>query len=181
MSLINDALKQARQTQDTNPAKGPSLEHVNAPRPRRGADSLLLPLLIITIILLAVVMLFQWFRGTAVTPVRARMLETPVAAAKLPDASRLVIVPAPVKPSETSAVTNAPAMPLVTAPPKPLPPIYKLGGIFYEPSNPTAVINGRSVSIGSRILDARVTAITPNSATLLTAAGETKVLKLPED
>ncbi len=39
---------------------------------------------------------------------------------------------------------------------------YKLQGIFYKRNNPSAAINGRTVFVGGRVGDARVTAITRN-------------------
>lgn len=55
---------------------------------------------------------------------------------------------------------------------------FKLQGIFYRPQRPSAIINGKMLFIGERVLGAQVIAITPESATLV-SGGQTNVLILP--
>ena len=55
---------------------------------------------------------------------------------------------------------------------------YKLQGIFYRTANPSAVINSKSVFVGDAISNSRVKAIDRQSVTL-ECEGETKVLTLP--
>jgi len=62
-------------------------------------------------------------------------------------------------------------------PPKPVVP--RLQGVLYNPAHPSAVINGKSVFVGEKFAQFRVTAITRDSATLVSAT-ETKVLKFEE-
>ncbi len=54
---------------------------------------------------------------------------------------------------------------------------FKLQGIFYRPSNPSAVVNSKTVFVGDRIANAKVKAIDRQSVTL-DLLGETKVLTL---
>jgi hypothetical protein len=53
-----------------------------------------------------------------------------------------------------------------------------LQGIFFSGKNTSALINGKSVIVGGRIGDARVVAITRESATIITAAGQTNLLEV---
>jgi hypothetical protein len=55
---------------------------------------------------------------------------------------------------------------------------FKLQGIFYRPSNPSAVVNTKTVFIGDVVNEAKVTAIDRQSVTLV-LEGQTKVLTLP--
>ena len=60
-----------------------------------------------------------------------------------------------------------------------LPPAtrFKLQGIFYRPSSPSAVINAKTVFVGDTVADAKVKAIDQSSVTL-DLGTETKVLTL---
>jgi hypothetical protein len=89
-------------------------------------------------------------------------------------------------PSETSAsghsgADSSPPPPVRAAPappPRPHPPPLKLQGIYYRPSNPSAIINSRTVFVGGRIGDARVVAIEPERVRI-EWHGQTNVLTLP--
>jgi hypothetical protein len=198
MSLINDALKQARRTEpkDLAPADGPALSPVESAR-RSGGPDFLMVSLVAVILLLAGLLLWQWFRGDGVMTVRANTIPVeakpvpaafanptpppaPVAVAPAPTVSPLVnstnVTSTLAVPTNASVSTNLEA---VAQPSKPLPPTYKLQSIFYFAKNPSAVINGKTVSIGSRVGDARVLTITKESATIVNQAGQIKVLELP--
>ncbi|HKQ39762.1 MAG TPA: hypothetical protein VJ063_16915, partial [Verrucomicrobiae bacterium] len=62
--------------------------------------------------------------------------------------------------------------------PSPPPPAYKLQGIYWRPTKPAAVVNGKTVYVGDRVDSARVTAIDQEGVTLL-VEGKPKVLSLP--
>src|ERR1700728_2415670 len=93
MSMINDALKRAKETQPKNTAaEGPPLQHVNVVRPARRPD-LLLPLLVAVILLLAAVLFGLWWHSDmGVVMVRAKSLPEPVQPVHLAEISK----PAPV-------------------------------------------------------------------------------------
>ena len=57
------------------------------------------------------------------------------------------------------------------------PATFKLQGIFYRPSSPSAVINAKTVFVGDIVADAKVKAIDQSSVTL-DLGSETKVLTL---
>jgi hypothetical protein len=54
-----------------------------------------------------------------------------------------------------------------------------LQSIFYFSQNPSAVINSKTVFVGSRVGEARVLAISKESATIVLLSGQTNVLELP--
>jgi len=200
MSLINDALKQARQAQPANPAPahGPPLTPVE-PVHRPGGSTLALPMLIAVVLAMAVALLWIYFRtGGSVLMVRASSQPQPSTevAKPQPPASSLAAIPT-IAPAATPPVvapvnavamnTNAPAasepainVPAVAEPPKPLPPVFRLQSIFFRAKNPSAVINGKTLFLGSRVGDARIIAIDQESATIVTSAGKTNVLLLSE-
>jgi hypothetical protein len=95
-----------------------------------------------------------------------------------PAAAAAVSAPAPVGASNagTNAVVTespAPARP-ATAKPAPL----KLQSIIYNPTRPSAMVNGKFLFIGDRVQGYRVTAINQETVTLL-GDGQTNVLSLP--
>jgi hypothetical protein len=53
-----------------------------------------------------------------------------------------------------------------------------LQGIYWRPFKPSAVVNGKTLDVGDRLEQARVTAIDQQSVTL-TVDGKSKVLQLP--
>jgi hypothetical protein len=76
----------------------------------------------------------------------------------------------------TETPTNAPAP---VEPPKPPPVIYKLQGILFQPGHSTAVVNGKTVSAGEHVGDARVVSIDKETVVLVNSSGETNLLELP--
>lgn len=187
MSLVNDALKRAKQAQP-NAAPPPDLPAMRpdfSPRPKQG-NRFVLPALVGVIFLMGVLLLWQWSRsGNAPTPVRARTIpETaqsspPPAIAPIPPIAPTtpVSTPPPVPPAPATKIAAAPAP--VAAPAPPPVPTYKLQSIFYTRKNPSAVINGKLLQIGDRIGEARVKLIEKDAVTVVTLKGETKVLELP--
>ncbi len=222
MSLINDALKKARQAQTATSATaaGPSLRPVEPVRPPRN-PILTLPfvLALVLVLILAGVLFAQWYRGASDgVEVRAKAPAQPAVAAsdpspKTPEPAQPAtptpaLVDTPLQPptqaapepiiateppaasvgatntsAAISSVTNADLAVAPTPPPvePPSPPLsLKLQGIFFNPRQPAALINGRTVFIGSEFDEARVTAINQRSVTVVTPAGRTNILKLEE-
>jgi len=170
MSLVNDALKRAKQTQQENPPPVPPLEFRPVEPANEGQSGS--PLLVIgAVVGLMVVIglggLLVWAvsKQGADMHAEARTIAEPVPVAVTSAAPAVV-------PQE--AVTNS--QPEVVEPPK---PELKLQGIFFNPRRPSAVINGRTVYVGDRVSGARVTAITPKAVTL-TSETFTNVLSLSE-
>ena len=83
-------------------------------------------------------------------------------------------------PANSSNAGAAPPLtnpPPVTEPPKPAAPPLKLKAICYRPSNPSVLINTKTLFLGDKIGDARVIAIDQESVQLL-SKGQTNVLTL---
>ncbi|MSU57730.1 MAG: hypothetical protein EXS35_06040 [Pedosphaera sp.] len=219
MSLINDALKRARQTQQKNPPPpaGAPLRPVEATRTPGSARGAWLPVLLAAVLVICggALILFAFSlrspkdkvenpRPVSTTPAAAKPKPIPTAATT-PAPMNPTAAPKPV-PAPAPAVVSQPAVSLpppvvvvpppaapavvatatatesnasaVAAPPAP-PPIPKLQGIFFHPARPSAIVNGKTVSIGGKVGDFRVVAITQQSVTLV-HAGQTNILKLEE-
>jgi len=160
MSLINDALKQAKQSQPPNPpSPPPSLAPVESAS--QGGGSWLAPVMILLLLVAAGIFiglsLFKHGPSAAGTPPVAATVTQPVktAMATLP------------------VVTNPP--PAAVVPPKP--PGPKLQGILYTVTRPCAIISGQTVFVGDLVGKLRVAAISKDSVTLQSQT-ETNVLSL---
>ena len=141
MSLINDALKQARKAQPRNlptPAL-PALQPVaSEPSP---AAVWLLPAIVIFLIVAAI-----FFIGWAVAHHTVRT--TAAEPATGTDAQQEAAVTVPV-------VTPRPSEP----PPPPPQDLPKLQGIFYSPTAPSAILDGKTVRPGNMFRQYKVKAI----------------------
>jgi hypothetical protein len=215
MSLINDALRRAKQAQQETPAPPatpvPHFRPVEpAPQTARHGLGLILPICLAAIALLSLLLLWEltkrdsssasWQPKTPLS-VAARSLPSPDApvdnldsraqgsnslavantttgeggsAAPAPQA-----VPAVANTNSPSVVadgggTNRAAVaepsPLALAP-------LKLQGIVFNPSRPSALINGRVVFVGERIREYRIMSIHQDNV-VLAAAGRTNLLSL---
>jgi CBS domain-containing protein len=188
MSLINDALKRAKETQPQDvAADGPALQPVM--RARSARPDFLLPMLAVVILLLAGLLIWAWSQSGGAMKVRANSFPAEQAQAPVVEPAKPVQVamtapapaPAIAAPEKPAAMvmelTNVVAAAPVVAP-KPEPPLYKLQGIFYS-KHPSAVINGKPVFPGSRVGEAHVVSISIDSATIVLPTGERRVLELP--
>jgi len=161
MSLINDALKQARQAPSRDPQRPlPPLPPAAEPTP---VSAWLVPAIALFLIF-AVVIYIGWFMAQ-------RSVNNVVKAA-------------------TAAVVATPAVaevapPVVENPPPPPPPPLlpenlenspKLQGVFYSATAPAAIVNGKMVRPGDHYLNYRVTEITKYTVTLVGPDG--KAIKL---
>ena len=172
MSLINDALKQARQNPPSDapppapPPMPPMQPTAHNPVPVAGW---LIPAIVIFLIVAAV-----FFMGWAMAnrSVSSKVILPPVVAAP---------APAPVTP-----VPSAVASPAVAPAPAPEPPpavvvqpsrtLPVLQGIFYSPTAPSAIVDGKTVHLGDSLRQYRVKEITRSTVTLVDAAGKTTKL-----
>ncbi len=82
--------------------------------------------------------------------------------------------PSTAAPAESSTAAVTPPVENAAAS---APVSFKLQGIIYRPSNPSAVVNARTVFIGDTVGNARVRSISEQSVTL-EVGGETRVLTL---
>jgi len=168
MSLINDALKQARQHPPagahppTSPPMTPLQPVAHKPVPVAGW---LIPAIVIFLIVAAV-----FFMGWAMAnrSVISKAVPPPMAAAPIP-------APAPVESAPVAivappVVAPAPEPPSVAvAPPPPLP---VLQGIFYSATAPSAIVDGKTIYLGDSFKQYRVKEITRSTVTLVDAEGK---------
>jgi hypothetical protein len=191
MSLINDALKRAKQAQQENPPTTPPLEF-RPVEPAQGESRrptllvVALSLVVVSILGLAgLLVCFVTQSSQSPLPVAARMADAPVPPS-VPPPVEPARAPQPVVPPPAGEVAEHPDEPdtngvpvgaaLVEALP---PPALKLQGIFFNPNNPSAVVNGRTVYLGDRVNGFRLVAVSPVAATFASAT-ETNVLSLSE-
>ncbi len=196
MSLINDALKRAKETQQNNPPPPPPpLQFRPAENtPERSA----LPVVIGIVVLVAsigLVGVFAFWLASGRPAPRSAEPQTAVPASQsaapdrpdaMPPPERLPepapVVAAPSATQETKPVaataqasslvvtnplppaTNAVVAVAEAVPPKPAAP--KLQGIAYRPGRASAVIDGKTVGVGDRVGEYRVSDIGPEKVTL---------------
>jgi hypothetical protein len=155
MSLINDALKRAREQQKNPPPGVPPLRPFE-PQKSGGAPQWILPSVIIFLIVAAC-----FFIGLAMAKHTVTQIE------RAPDTvavtQEVEAVPAPVvEPTNTAPEIQA--------------PVFRVQGIVYDPVHPWAIINGKTVFVGDHVDNFRVKIITKNTVTLQAADGsETKL------
>jgi hypothetical protein len=180
MSLINDALKRARDAQPQNPPSGaPSLPPVEPPQ-RDGPGWMLPVAFILALLVIACIFMGVALMKRPAQPVVAKTVETPSP------------TPAPIQPVPTPIVAPAPApapVPVLAPPPvvtnsQPVtnaaPPKLKVQGIIFDSKHPTAIMNGKSVNVGDSIGGFRVKAISPSSVQLQRPDGSQQTLKVGE-
>lgn len=174
MSLINDALKRARQHQKDSPAPGPALAPVRE-KPADPQWRLMLGLFIFLLVAAAGGVIFFALRSH---PARAtRQIPVPPVAPAMAMAAPAAMAPTPAPPPV--AATSAPSAmvkpaPVPATPPPaaavaalPRPAGPRLQGIFYDAANSTAIISGKTVRVGNSVAGYKVKAITPSTVVLL--------------
>ena len=146
MSLINDALKQARKAPPRTPSALPPLQPVaDEPSP---VAAWLLPVVVIVLIVAAI-----FFIGWSVSRHNVRAI---------------VVAPAAVATQQVAVVTP----PVVKPPPVDPPPAIpadapKLQGIFYSPTAPSAILDGKTVRPGDQYYQYHVKEISKYTVTLI--------------
>jgi len=203
MSLINDALKRATQAQPSaTSAREPEKEMELAPPHRAvGIPGYFTPVLLF-VVCGACWFLAKGWNGSRqpglaqlITPepivAQAREIQEdlpPAEGVELPvpsnrqfalndtPAPREIAQPQTIQVAETPRAKD-PSVLTVSARELPSAAQFKLQGIFYRPSGPSAVINSKTVFVGDTIADAKVKAISQLSVTL-DLGSETKVLTL---
>jgi hypothetical protein len=187
MSLINDALRRASQSQQEKISGGPPLRPVE---PKRGGGmGWILPAVIILLIAAAFFFIGMAMSKRKPSPVATTPEISPaqqVVTAPATAATAAVPVSAPASiPSpaisnvnEVAVISNSVPPPQPSPPPPPPPPQLKLQGIFYTPPQPSAIVNGKTVFVGDSVGDFTVKEITKNSVVLQNADGSEKKLTI---
>lgn len=184
MSLINEALKRAKQAQQENPATPPPLEFRSEEPgeiPPRRATLLIVGITLVVVMILGMAGMLIWFvaRANSALPVVARVADAPLPAtgsepettANVPPVSAPVQVEPPEPPNTNRVPVVAQMVEAIQ------PPVLKLQGIFFSPSRPSVVVNGKTMYLGDRVNGFRLIAVSPVAATFVSAT-ETNLLSL---
>jgi hypothetical protein len=162
MSLINDALKRASQSDRNRPSQGASPRPMKAATVARGWPlSWLLPVIVAVVLVLAGWFFWKcWETSHPAVAVKPAPASAPAAAAKVALAPAPSPAPAPVAPAvpppPAASVARLPAKPAEPMPAAPVvaaawPTPLTLQGIFYSKTNPLALINGKTVGPGESV------------------------------
>jgi hypothetical protein len=155
MSLINDALKRAKESQPKNPPAGaPPLPPIQPPS-RGGAHWILIVAAVL--FLAAIYLCIGAFAEFKATP-------APIA-----------VAPAIVETQKITAVSPPVATPEISSEKLP-----RLQGILFEAVRPVAIVDRQTVRVGDRVGDYVVKAISENSVTFQAADGSLKEVKINE-
>lgn len=177
MSLINDALKRAKQAQDNQPPPPLAGAPLHA-APDTPAARWVLPVIVLLVLGASGVAVLLWSEHGGKTKSASVSATAPPSAPATP-----VVAPAPapapklsvpaepatqgLAATETVPPTNAPEAPVVTPATPPQPPELKLQGILYRPDKPEAIINGRTMYVGSHLGEVEITRITQDEVTVV--------------
>jgi hypothetical protein len=165
MSLINDALKRASQSEKNRPRDtGAHAAMQPAPESRRSLVPALAGVCIFILLVMAGWLVWRSFPHRAnPQPFVASVKELPpvVVMPPLPK-----VDPAPVPaPPPVPAPAQVERVPLPAPAPLPFPEL-KLQGIYYNRTNPKAAINGQIRAQNEQIGDVRILTITQNKVTV---------------
>jgi hypothetical protein len=148
MSLINDALKQARQAPPRNlPNSVPALHPTG--EEETSASVWLIPAIIIILIVAAIFFIGWSAAHNAVNNITTA--PEPVVSTQMVDGVVLPVVHA----------TDSPA------PVLPPPPVPRLQGIFYSTTAPTAILDGKTVRPGDQFKEFKVKEISKYTVILI--------------
>jgi len=182
MSLINDALKRAKQAQQDSPDAPQNKVQFRPVEPgqhpvKKNRTAIWIALVIIAGLIIGFVFRQLTRENNATTPkeVKAREIvpANPASKETSQSAPGSVATPSTAK----SGSEAAPAVPInQTQEPMPTP---KLQAVVFDPKRPSAIISGKSVFVGDKYGDLRVVAITQESVKLV-GGGQTNVLVLGE-
>jgi hypothetical protein len=164
MSLINDALKQAKQSQTQIPPGGaPPLPPLDVKR----EPPALWPLAVAIILFAASILIFVVSTHSKKKNAPTSMTNTPALAQAKP--SRTSVGE---NPNTNPAATNE-----LTATIEQFP---KIQGIIYDPAHPVAIVDRQTVHVGDRAGNYKIAAISRMSVTFQRADGSDKEIKIGE-
>jgi hypothetical protein len=185
MSLINDALKRARQAQQPHAPDAPQLRVQFRPvepaqQPKKKNTALWVAVVVVGVLAIGFVFRQLTRENGSGAPKEAKAREI-VPAKPIPQQTQ-----APPAPPTNTSISNVseiashdPSVPAPVVDEVPAKPAPKLQAVIFDPRRPSAIISGKSVFIGDKLGDLRVVAITRESATLI-GGGQTNLLVLGE-
>jgi hypothetical protein len=174
MSLINDALKRAKQFQQEQPQAQsvlPLEPSPSAAKPRAGL-AWALPVLVILLITVAGMFIVLAFCST----------KPPVQVTKTVPISQPVkaIPPPPKLPPSPATATGQTVAVTAPKPPPPPPRALRVQGISYSNTKWQAIVNGATVYVGDNVNGFRVALISRNNVSFIAPDGSQKTLALGE-
>jgi outer membrane biosynthesis protein TonB len=190
MSLINDALKRAKQAQQQYSPDAPQMRVQFRPvepgqQVKKSNTGIWIAVVIIAGLIIGFV-IRQLTRENSPAPKEAKAREIvpakPIAQETKPSAPTPAAVtpsPTPKPAAQEPAVKEAVAAAPADRQEEPARPAPRLQAVVFDPKRPSAIISGKSVFRGDRVGDFRVVAITRESVTLV-GNGQTNVLVLGE-
>ena len=191
MSLINDALKRARESQRNIPPSGaPPLPPVESPA-RGGAGWMLAAAAILFLAAACLFIgpsLFGRKPSPAETAKAAEVSTLPSAPVLTAAAPVSVVAPAPVSipPPVATPASNAVAPSATNShqtnppPAAPMERLPKVQGIIFNAAHPLEIVNGKTVNVGDRVGDFQVRQILKNSVVFQRQDGSEKTLGIGE-
>jgi type II secretory pathway component PulC len=178
MSLINDALRRASQSDKDRARATPSLIRMEpAPVAQRSVMPWILAMGVVIALVLASWFFWQGAKARQAAVDKVVVVVPPPKIEPVHEIAPVIIVPpkpAPVVVQPAPAPAPPPPV-VVKEAPEPWPSDLKLKGIFYNRTNPRALINGRSLAVGDTVEGARVAKIEPDQVTL-EWKGQTQIL-----
>jgi hypothetical protein len=181
MSLINDALKRAKQAQQDSPDAPQNTVQFRPVEPgqrpvKKNNSAIWLAIVIIAGLIIGFVLRQLTRENNTTSPKEVKARELVPANSTAQETSKSAPVPAAAVKHEPSA-QEAAAVPVITSDePKIVP---RLQAIVFDPKRPSAIITGKSVFVGDKLGDFRVVGITQESVKLV-GGGQTNVLVLGE-
>ena len=184
MSLINDALKQARKDPPAKvPAPVSSFQSAPAEQYSYSDSKRLLTWLGMVMLLVGVICFIGWVitrKGAQTIADRPKTLSVVQTSMSVGGNPSPAVAPQPVATAPANTTVSAPSVPPpahatpATAAAQPF--VLKLQGIDYSPSAPSAILNGKTVRPGDQFREYHVKAIGKDSVTLIGPGNqETKV------
>lgn len=165
MSLINDALKRAKQSQQQRRQTAPPAPHLPPVEaaPRNGLVRFF-PFAVVLLVAMAGFFIVGFFA----MPKPAAQIKPPPHQAQIAIAAPVVQKAPPPPPVQTVAVTA----------PRPAPPALKVQGIFYNNAKWQAIVNRQSVLVGDSVDGFRVKFISKNNVSFIAPDGTEKIMAL---
>lgn len=159
MSLINDALKRAKEAQQKNISSGATPMRPIETR-RRERDFRWVPAVLIVLLMVAAV----FFIGLAMASRKEKVI---VVAPAISVTQTVETVAGPASNPPTDASSELPAAIGPAAINTNAPRQTRIQGIVYDPMHPWAIVNGKTVYVGDVVDGRRVTAISRSTITLV--------------
>jgi hypothetical protein len=178
MSLINDALKRAKQAQRDSPNAPQSRVQFRPVEPgqqslKKNHTAIWIALVIIAGLIIGFVVRQLTRENNTTTPKEVKARE--IVPAKPVPQENSPSAPGGASTAKSGAQEAAPAIPIYQEPM----PTPKLQAVVSDPKRPSAIISGKSVFVGDKYGDLRVVAISQEGVKLV-GGGQTNVLVLGE-